>query len=66
MEFEEFLLFLGGYLILFILFVFIPMIATLIIGIYLANHLDLSGIIWWAFLIVFYCVVTGLMSRIRS
>ena len=63
---DEVFLFLGGYVLLIILVLIIPIVATVILGTYLANYLGLSGIIWWAFVIVFFCVVSGLMNSVRS
>ena len=52
-----------GYIGFVITIILIPLIATIILGVWLANYLGLTGIIWWAFLIVFYCIVSGLMHR---
>ncbi len=41
----------------------ISTIATIILGVTLANYLGLTGIVWWAFVIVFWCVVSALISR---
>lgn len=41
----------------------ISTIATIILGVALANYLGLSGIVWWAFVIVFWCVITALISK---
>lgn len=37
--------------------------ATLIVGVTLANYLGLTGIVWWAFIILFWCVVTSIIGK---
>ena len=41
----------------------ISTVATIILGVAVANYLGLTGIVWWAFVIVFWCVISALISR---
>ena len=52
-----------------LLIILIPTIAIFVCLIYLANYLNLSGIVWWSFIIVGYIfigAVLGCLNRIRS
>lgn len=62
--FKEILLGLGiiGVAILIIVIVLLPLVCTIILGTYFATVMGLSGIVWWAFVIVFYLIVMGLLG----
>lgn len=64
MSLEDFGMVAGiGLLVGIIIFVLlIPAIATIILGVAAANALGLTGIVWWAFLIVFFLICSSLMS----
>lgn len=52
-------------LVLFVcIILFIPFICTIILGTFLATNLGLSGIVWWAFVILFYIIIMGLIGAI--
>lgn len=53
-------------LILLMLVILLPIIATIIFGVYLANAMHLTGIVWWSFLILFYLIVMGIISLISK
>ena len=54
-------------LIMIILFIiFLPLICTIILGIYMAGVLNLSGITWWAFIILFYIIIMGIIGKLTS
>lgn len=55
-----------GLIILAIILILVPLIATIILGVFVANMLGLTGIVWWAFLVVFYIIVMGLISLITN
>lgn len=63
---KEFLLGLGiiGTILLIIIIAFIPLLCTIILGTYFATTLGLTGIVWWAFIIIFYLVVMGIISTL--
>ena len=42
--------------------IFIPVIATIIVGIGFANLLGFTGLTWWAFLIIFYLVISAVLG----
>ena len=52
-----------GFLTISIILILISIVATLIIGAAIANYLQLSGIIWWSFIIVFCLVISGLVNN---
>lgn len=55
-----------GFILLIILIIFIPLLCTIILGIAFANMLGLTGITWWAFVIIFYLVLMGILGMINS
>lgn len=64
--FKEILLGLGiiGVAILILIIVLLPLVCTIILGTYFATVMGLSGIVWWAFVIVFYLIVMGLLGMV--
>ena len=61
---KELLLGLGiiGVILLIAVLVLIPLICTIILGTYFATSLGLTGIVWWAFVIIFYLIVMGILG----
>lgn len=55
-----------GFILLVILIIFIPLICTIILGITFANMLGLTGITWWAFIVIFYLVLMGILGMING
>lgn len=55
-----------GLILLILIVLFIPLIATIILGVFVANMLGLTGIVWWAFLVVFYIIVMGLIGLVTN
>lgn len=54
-------------LIMIILFIiFLPLICTIILGMYIAGVLNLSGITWWAFMIIFYIIIMSVIGKLTS
>ncbi len=51
-----------GIILLIALLVLIPFICTLILGTYFATALGLTGLVWWAFVIIFYLIVMGILG----
>lgn len=50
-----------------ICFIFlIPFIITVIVGTAFANLLGFTGIVWWAFVILFYLVISAILGRITK
>ncbi len=44
--------------------IIIPTIATIVIGMWIANLLGLSGIVWWSFIILFWIIVSSIISML--
>lgn len=63
---KEILLGLGviGIILLLIILLLLPLLCTIILGTYLATALGLSGIVWWAFVIIFYLIIAGILGAI--
>lgn len=63
---QEFLLGLGliGLILFVCIIILLPLICTIILGTYCATVLGLSGIVWWAFVIIFYLIVMGILGAI--
>lgn len=49
---------------LIILIILLPIILTIIVGIGFANMLGFTGIFWWAFVILFYLVVSAILGAV--
>lgn len=52
-----------GIMILSIIICLISTIITLIVGIALANYIGLTGQVWWAFIILFWLVITSILNN---
>lgn len=65
---EDYLKFGGVVFVLIIicLIIIIPTIATIVIGMWIANQLGLSGIVWWSFLILFWLIVSSIISKLST
>jgi hypothetical protein len=46
-----------GILLLFLLFIVLPNVGIVLLGILLALALSLTGNAWWSFLVIFYAVI---------
>ena len=56
--YDEFLEFRNkGILLLFLLFIVLPNVGIVLLGILLALALSLTGNAWWSFLVIFYAVI---------
>ena len=44
----------------------VPFIVTIIVGVGFANLLGLTGIYWWAFVILFYIVIGAILGAIGA
>lgn len=53
-----------GIIVLVILALLIPFILVVIVGIGFANLLGFTGLTWWAFIILFYLVISGILTMI--
>lgn len=53
-----------GIIILLVIALLLPLILTAIIGVGIANMIGLTGIYWWAFVILFYIVVGAILGAL--
>ena len=47
-------------LLFIVLIILLPFIATVVVGIAIANMLHFTGLTWWCFLVLFWFVVSSL------
>ena len=61
---QELLLGIGviGLVIFICILVLLPLICTIILGTFLATSLGLTGLVWWAFVILFYIIIMGIIG----
>ena len=61
---KDWLIMLGGIsVIIFILILLsVPLICTIVLGTYLATWLGLTGIVWWSFVILFWIIISALLT----
>ena len=55
-----------GFIILILIIILIPFLCTIILGVAFANMLGLTGITWWAFVIIFYLVIMGILGLLNK
>ena len=55
---------LTGILLIIIFIVLLPIVVTFIVGIAFANLLGFSGVTWWAFIILFYLLVSAIFGML--
>lgn len=62
--FRELLLGIGvvGLVMFVLILLLLPLVCTIILGTYLATALGLSGLVWWAFVILFYIIIMGVLG----
>ncbi len=44
----------------------VPAICTILLGTHFASAFGLDGIVWWAFVILFYIIVMGIIGAIAN
>lgn len=61
---EELLLGVGviGLILLICIIALLPLICTIILGTFIATSLGLTGLVWWAFVILFYIILMGVIG----
>ena len=61
---KEIILGLGviGIILFILILLLLPLLCTIILGTYFATSLGLTGIVWWAFVIIFYIIIMGLIG----
>ena len=65
---EEILFGIGvvGIILFILVLVLLPFVCTVVLGTYLATMFGLNGLVWWAFVILFYIVIIGLIGSIAK
>ena len=56
----------GTLIFLILLVILIPGIVTVIVGIGFANIFGFTGIMWWAFVILFYIIIMAILSALAG
>lgn len=51
-----------GIILMVMFLLLIPFILTIVVGVALANVLGFTGILWWAFVILFYLIVGSILG----
>lgn len=52
-----------GFICLIILVIVFMFIAPIIVAVFIANAMGLTGIVWWAFVIVIWLIIGALISK---
>lgn len=55
-----------GIIIFIVLLIFIPAIAAFIVASLIASHFALSGIAWWAVVIVVFLIIMAIIGKLSS
>ena len=55
-----------GIICLIILIAVFLFCAPIIVAIVIANYLGLTGIIWWAFVVVIWLIIAGILTKLNS
>jgi hypothetical protein len=48
------------------LVILIPVFLTVLVGVAFANMLGFTGIFWWAFVILFYLVISTILTSVGA
>jgi len=52
----------GVVLFVIVCLILLPVILTIIVGVAFANMLGFSGLTWWAFVILFYLIISAIFG----
>lgn len=65
---EEILFGIGvvGIILFILVLVLLPFVCTIVLGTYLATFFGLTGLVWWAFVILFYIIIIGIIGSIAK
>lgn len=68
MDIYDFMMGLGlfGFIVLILFLVLLPAACTIIVGMWIASLLHITGIIWWAFMILFFIIILGIMNLLSN
>ena len=51
-----------GLAIFILILLLLPLVCTIILGTFLATNLGFTGLVWWAFVILFYLIIMGILG----
>lgn len=54
--------FVGIIVFIILILILLPAIATILVGIGFANMFGFTGLTWWAFLIIFYLIISAILG----
>lgn len=65
---KEILLGIGvfGLFIFVCIILLLPLLCTVILGTFIATSLGLNGLVWWAFVILFYIIIMGIIGIVTK
>ena len=55
-----------GLILIIIFLILLPVIVTFVVGIAFANMLGFTGITWWAFIILFYLIISAILGLVGA
>ena len=55
-----------GIILLIIIVLLLPLILTILVGVAFANMLGFTDIYWWAFVILFYIVISAILGALGA
>ena len=55
-----------GIIILILIIGLIPVVATILVGTAFATMLGFTGIIWWAFVILFWLIISAILAALTK
>ena len=57
---------LTGIILIIILLILLPVFVTLIVGMAFANLFGFTGVTWWAFIILFYLLISAILGMVSK
>lgn len=55
-----------GFGILLLIIILLPFVCTVVLGTFLATSLGFTGLVWWAFVILFYLIIMGILGLLSK
>ena len=55
-----------GIVLFLVAVIVVPIVATVVVGVALANMLGFSGLLWWCFVVLFYLVIMGVLRALSK
>ena len=51
-----------GLAIFVLIILLLPLVCTIILGTFITTSLGFTGLVWWAFVILFYLIIMGILG----